>query len=93
VISYLICMALSYVAHRNITFQSRNKVRHELWRFAALHGANLLLSTGLLSLCQSWGVNRYLALLASGMFIMVSSFLIMQIWVFRDRRMAASGPV
>lgn len=94
VISYLACMALSYVAHRKITFQSRNKVRHELWRFALLHGMNLLLSTGLLSLCQGAGVNRYLALLMSGLFIMVSSFVIMQLWVFRDRRLSAdtSGP-
>lgn len=94
VISYVICMALSYVAHRKITFRSRNLVRHELWRFAFLHGVNLALSTGLLSLCQFWGIDRYLALLLSGMFIMVSSFLVMQIWVFRDRQTipARSGP-
>lgn len=87
-------MALSYVAHRKITFRSRNLVRHELWRFAFLHGVNLALSTGLLSLCQFWGIDRYLALLLSGMFIMVSSFLVMQIWVFRDRQTipARSGP-
>lgn len=86
VISYVTCMGLSYVAHRWITFQSRNRMRHELWRFALLHGVNLLLSTGLLTLCAAWGIDRYLALLLSGLFIMASSFLVMQVWVFRDRR-------
>ena len=84
VIAYLACMTLSYVGHRKVTFRSKNQIRNEAWRFVITNLVNLLASTVLLIAVEKIGFSRYMATAFSALMIMTSSFVMMQIWVFRD---------
>ena len=83
-IAYLACMALSYIGHRKVTFRSKNQIRNEAWRFVITNLVNLLASTMLLMAVERIGFSRYMATALSALMIMASSFVMMQIWVFRD---------
>jgi putative flippase GtrA len=86
VVAYLAGMVVSYAGHRHITFQSRGNIVREGWKFALMHGFNLSLSTlMLLVLVDHWRINRYAALVGTNMTVMLISFVIMQLWVFRDK--------
>jgi putative flippase GtrA len=86
VAAYLVGMGVSYLGHRHVTFNSRGAVRSEILRFAATHSANLILSTLLIyGLVDRLGVNRFAGVAFATLFVMASSFIIMQLWVFRSR--------
>ena len=83
-VGYVMGMAVSYLGHRHVTFNSRGSVVREGWKFLVMHGFNLGLSTLVLAaLVDGLGINRYASLVIANIFVMISSFLIMQFWVFR----------
>jgi putative flippase GtrA len=92
VAAYLTGMAVSYLGHRHVTFQSSGAMRSEVLRFALTHGVNLILSTLLIwCLVDRLGVNRFAGVALATLLVMAISFVIMQLWVFRHR--PAADPV
>ena len=84
VVAYLVGMGVSYFGHRHVTFNSRGAMRSEFMRFVVTHSVNLILSTLLIyCLVDRLGVNRYAGVALATLFVMASSFVIMQLWVFR----------
>lgn len=83
-IAYVAGMAVSYVGHRRVTFNSQGSVAREGWKFVVMHGFNLALSTLVLALLvDELRFNRFVSLVVANIFVMISSFLVMQFWVFR----------
>jgi putative flippase GtrA len=89
-IAYMTGMAVSYFGHRHVTFKSQGSVVREGWKFVVMHGCNLALSTLVLTaMVDGFRINRYVALVVANVFVMISSFLVMQFWVFRAQ---SAGP-
>lgn len=83
VVAYLCATPLNYVLHRKVTFRSQGQVRKEIPRFLFIHGCNILLSLGGMEAATAYlGFPYWVGALSAAVIIPISSFILMQIWVF-----------
>lgn len=80
---YLIALPISFLAHKRITFRSRNQPLAEALRFCILHGANILVSFVGMFLVVDWlGYSYWLGSVLVVASVPISTFVVMNLWVF-----------
>lgn len=87
VASYLCVIPLNFVLHRKVTFQSQGDVRREVTRFLFVHTCNVFLSLGAMEVTTTViRLPYWVGAFSAAAIITLSSFILMQIWVFFERR-------
>lgn len=83
IVAYLCATPLNYIMHRKVTFRSRGQVRRELPRFLFIHTCNIGLSLGGMQAATTLlGFPYWVGAFSAAVIIPISSFILMQIWVF-----------
>ena len=81
--TYVVGVAISFVANRRWTFRSDGAARGELPRFLTAHLGALTLSTGLIQLGASAGLPVAVCFVATLGVTTVLNYAVQRLWVFR----------
>ena len=81
---YALGFIFSFFTHRGLTFKSSIKVKDGILKFLISCGSAYLLNYIALILLLQWGINPYAAQVLAGGVYIVSSFIFMRIYTFKD---------
>lgn len=90
VVGYLVCIPVNFLLNRHYSFRSRNRVAGDAFRYSVLHLFNIMLTMFIVYA----GVNHFrmhysVAFVVVSLLVPVSSFIILNLWVFRARDLRA----
>ena len=86
ILGYVISIPVGFLGHRRVTFRSDGHFSAELTRFIFLHCVNIAVSvTGMYGVVDWYGASYWFGSLFAVVFVPISSFIIMNQWVFRSK--------
>ena len=85
IIAYLVAIPVSFLGQKFFTFRAKGKVKTEFGFFLANHAFGLLLSTGIMGMIQTAGLDIKLGIAIVVIAVPIVSYLFMNFLVFPAR--------
>ena len=85
VLAYLAGMVVSFLGQSKFTFRVGKAERHHFVRFVILSTIGLAVSYGAVRGASTIGLPAFVGTLATAILIPLLSFVVMKLWVFRER--------
>lgn len=87
VLGYITVLPVNFLGHRKLSFRSANDVLPEIFRFLGVHSVNAGISVaGMYGAVDLLGYSHWLGSLTAVVLVPISTFLMMDRWVFTNRR-------